>query len=78
MKSDDRPTVDTPQFVELPADEVDMALELLEEAMQAGERSLSHEEVRPSTHTLAYKARDAYRVLVREHPDYELTEDGDA
>lgn len=54
--------------------EVDEALELLEDAMNAGQRSLSHKEVRPSTHMLAHKTRDAYRVLIRAHPDYELSE----
>jgi len=62
--------------VELPTDAVDDTLELLEGAMQNGKRALSHDEVRPSTHACAHKARDAYRELVQAHPGYELT-DGD-
>jgi len=64
-------------IVELPADAVDDTLELLESAMQNGKRALSHDEVRPSTHACAHKARDAYRELVQAHPGYEL-EGGDA
>lgn len=63
--------------VELDADAVDEALERLEAAMAAGERSLSHKEARPSTVTMAHSARDAYRTLVESHPDYELSGDND-
>jgi len=63
--------------VELPTDAVDDTLEQLEKAMQNGKVALSHDEVRPSTHACAHKARDAYRELVQAHPGYEL-EDGDA
>lgn len=61
------------QHVEFDADAVDQALEELEDAMKAGEYSLNHGEVRPSTVNMAHRARDAYRTLVEAHPDYELT-----
>lgn len=64
------------ETVEIDSEEVDKALETLEEAMRAGERSLSHDEVRPSTHMLAKRTRDAYKILVDAHVDYEFVEGG--
>jgi len=58
--------------VELDASDVDEALEDLEIVMQNAETHLSHEEVRPSGHIMAVKARDAYDTLVEAHPFYEL------
>jgi hypothetical protein len=58
--------------VELDASEVDDALEDLEIVMENAETHLSHEEVRPSAHIMAVKARDAYDSLVEAHPFYEL------
>jgi hypothetical protein len=59
----------------LDAESVESVLELLEEVMQAGKRTLSHDEVRPSSHMMATKGRDAYRELVQAHPDYDLSTD---
>ena len=56
---------------------VDDALEELEDAMKWGEMSLSHEKVRMSTDRMAHSARDAYRALVRAHPDYDLKSEVD-
>ena len=53
------------------------AIELLEDVMGAGKRALSHDEVRPSSHMMATKGREAYQTLVEAHPDYELSEEDD-
>jgi|GEM_PF-755865 Arc/MetJ-type ribon-helix-helix transcriptional regulator len=66
------------EAVELPIEAVDSIFDALESAMHAGKRSLAHDEVRPSTVQCAHGARDAYRELVAAHPDYELTEGGEA
>lgn len=63
--------------VTLDAEVVDDTLEDLERAMKFGELSLSHDEVRPSTATLARATRDAYETLVEAHPGYDLTEGAD-
>lgn len=63
--------------VALPDEDVDEALEDLEDAMAAGERTLGHDEVRPSATMLAHRTRDAYRTLVEAHPRYQLQEGGD-
>lgn len=64
---------DTHETVELPIEAVDSIFDALESAMKAGERSLAHDKVRPSTQMCAEGARDAYRELVTAHPDYELS-----
>ena len=66
---------DTHETVELPIEAVDSIFDALESAMKAGERSLAHDKVRPSTAQCAEDARDAYRELVTAHPDYELSTD---
>lgn len=57
---------------------VEFVLEMLEDVMGAGNGALSHDEVRPSSHEMATKGKEAYQMLVEAHPEYELsTEDDD-
>lgn len=67
----------TEEYVELPTDAVDEALKELETAMRQSEMTLSHDEVRPSAHMTAMASKDAYRLLVEAHPDYDLVEDSE-
>lgn len=61
--------------VSMDSELVEDALAQLEDAQKHGKRALSHEEVRPSTALTAERAKDAYKLLVNAHPDYELTND---
>lgn len=62
--------------VALTRDAVEDALEQLEEAMDAAETTLTHDEVRPSAHLSAHRLADAYAALVEAHPEYELERGG--
>lgn len=69
-----RETFDEQSHVMMPKAELLEAIELLEDVMSAGERALSHDEVRPSSHMMATKGSDAYEKLVKAHPDYDYVE----
>lgn len=61
------------ETIELPKDAVEQIIKELETGMRQGEIAHNHEEIRPSTAMMANAHRDAYRVLIQNHPEYELS-----
>lgn len=62
------------ETVELPKDVVDDVIKELETGMRNGKKAHSHDELRPSTIMMAKAHKDAYRTLIKAHPDYKLSD----
>lgn len=67
----------TQDTIELPYDTVEDIIERLEKGMKFGEMAHSHDEIRGSSAHMAQLHKDAYQLLIEDHPDYDLVAGGD-